>query len=412
MARLFDDANNQYLTNAASPVSTEPITLACWFNSNDGTIVQDLIAVFDGSANVISIEASGGAGGDPVVALSLINGGASFAIAETSTGYTANTWHHACGVFASHTSRIAYIDGGSAGSNTDSIVTPALSVVYIGVLFPATRPMSGMIAEAAIWNVALTAAEVAVLATGVSPLMVRPESLVAYWPLVRDLNDRVGGLVLTTSASAPTVADHIRVFYPVGVLLGTPAVAGGGSTPQAVSGTLTSAGSLTRKTSINPVGVLTSAGSLLKKTSADFAGTLTSAGVLLKKTSVDFAGTLTSAGSLLKKTSLTALAGVLTSAGTLAGKAEKILSGTLTTTGTVVNKAQKRLSGVLTSSSTQLRKTSKHLSGVLEFNGSALPFFGFITLAGVLTMTGRLWGDGPGDDKDSLRRVRWWIVGR
>lgn len=38
-------------------------------------------------------------------------------------------------------------------------------------------------AEAAIWNVALNAREVAALAVGVCPLRVRPGSLVGYWPL-------------------------------------------------------------------------------------------------------------------------------------------------------------------------------------------------------------------------------------
>ena len=59
----------------------------------------------------------------------------------------------------------------------------------------------GSLAEAAIWNAALSDAEVAALATGVSPLLVRPGSLVFYAPLARDLLDRVGGLQLLKGRS-------------------------------------------------------------------------------------------------------------------------------------------------------------------------------------------------------------------
>lgn len=41
----------------------------------------------------------------------------------------------------------------------------------------------GDIAEAAIWNVALSDAEIAMLAKGLSPLRVRPASLVSYVPM-------------------------------------------------------------------------------------------------------------------------------------------------------------------------------------------------------------------------------------
>jgi len=41
--------------------------------------------------------------------------------------------------------------------------------------------------HAAIWRVVLTEAELARLATGVSPTTVQPEHLVAYWPLLRTL---------------------------------------------------------------------------------------------------------------------------------------------------------------------------------------------------------------------------------
>jgi hypothetical protein len=70
---------------------------------------------------------------------------------------------------------------------------------------------AGSIAEFGIWNAALTAEEVASLAKGMTCDKVRPQSLVFYAPLVRDLNDQKGGLAITNNNGA-TVANHPRVY--------------------------------------------------------------------------------------------------------------------------------------------------------------------------------------------------------
>ena len=66
-------------------------------------------------------------------------------------------------------------------------------------------------AEVGIWNAALTADEVASLAKGMSCDKVRPQSLVFYAPLVRNLIDQKGGLAITNNNGA-TVANHPRVY--------------------------------------------------------------------------------------------------------------------------------------------------------------------------------------------------------
>ena len=70
---------------------------------------------------------------------------------------------------------------------------------------------SGSAAEVGIWNVALTADEIASLAKGMTCDKIRPQSLVFYAPLVRDLIDAKGGLTITNNNGA-TVADHPRVY--------------------------------------------------------------------------------------------------------------------------------------------------------------------------------------------------------
>lgn len=74
--------------------------------------------------------------------------------------------------------------------------------------------MEGRVAEVGIWDVALDDDEIAALASGFSPLFIRPQSLVYYAPLIRDEDeDRVGGLSLTAT-NTPTVGTHPRVFSP------------------------------------------------------------------------------------------------------------------------------------------------------------------------------------------------------
>ena len=71
--------------------------------------------------------------------------------------------------------------------------------------------MNGLIAEVGIWNVALTAAEIASLAKGMTCDKVRPSALVFYAPLIRSLQDLSRAAAITNNNTA-TVADHPRVY--------------------------------------------------------------------------------------------------------------------------------------------------------------------------------------------------------
>lgn len=78
----------------------------------------------------------------------------------------------------------------------------------------ATAPFHGRIAHAAIWNVALSDAELVMLANGALPTHVRPSALQGYWPLhgidspepsVAGATRQAGTLTGTTFASGPPV---------------------------------------------------------------------------------------------------------------------------------------------------------------------------------------------------------------
>jgi hypothetical protein len=148
-----------------------------------------------------------------VAQLICIQGGTiASAVGGTST---LNQWCHLCGVIESNSSRKVYLDGTEVGSNTTSISTQdAANSILIGARSNSGsigNYFSGDIAEVGIWNVALTAAEIASLAKGMTCDKVRPQSLVFYAPLVRDLIDAKSGLALTNNNGA-TVANHPRVY--------------------------------------------------------------------------------------------------------------------------------------------------------------------------------------------------------
>jgi hypothetical protein len=162
-------------------------------------------------ANRFIIFARGDLAGDPITA-SADNG--SGGVATTTAGYTANTWHHACGVFTSSTSRAVYLDGTNSGTNATNITPSGLDTTTIGSRFTQNTNgvfLNGLIAEVGIWNAALTAEEVASLAKGMTCDKIHPQNLVFYAPLVRDLIDQKGGRTITNNNGA-TVANHPRVY--------------------------------------------------------------------------------------------------------------------------------------------------------------------------------------------------------
>jgi hypothetical protein len=209
------NGTTQYLSTTSSPITTGTgdVTLACWFNSASNTASQALMVIdrIDALGRYI-LSANGDLAGDPVVANSGNN--TTVRSAQTTTGYTVNQWAHAAGVFSGASSRTAYINGGSSGVNTDThSFSGSPDRLRVGALFYTSinSPINGIIAEAAIWNVALTADEIASLANGFTPDQIRPQSLRFYAPLVRNLQDLRGGLAITNN-NAATVATHPRII--------------------------------------------------------------------------------------------------------------------------------------------------------------------------------------------------------
>jgi hypothetical protein len=210
MAYAFSAANSRYLSTSSAPASGDPMTIAAWVRpSGSGTRTIAAVGVSSGIArnqlflnstnnvNVTSANAANNVSGPSVAGV-----------------ISANTWGHAAGVFASTSSRTAYADGVAATPNDNGVtVGTAANTITVGVRWAGVvgNYFSGDIAEVGVWNVALTADEIASLADGFTCDRVRPQSLVFYAPLIRDLADLAGGRAITNNNTA-TVANHPRVY--------------------------------------------------------------------------------------------------------------------------------------------------------------------------------------------------------
>lgn len=219
MARSNTGSTSNWFENASAAVAAYPATLACWFNAANVTSTQNLISITNaGGSSYLSLVIDGNneySFNDQVVADA---GGSGSAQAHSGSTYTANTWNHACAVHASATSHLAYLNG-SAGSVATVNRTISPTKTNVGALRTTTTtfgPLNGLIGEAAVWNVALDAAEVAALAKGFCPLLIRPASLVAYWPLIGRYSPEIdlkGGFPLTMTGTMAQ-ADHGPIIYP------------------------------------------------------------------------------------------------------------------------------------------------------------------------------------------------------
>jgi len=227
MARTFDPNYAAYLYVASAVITDYPHTMSAWFTTDpdvsnwaDRVLVavsdQDaansygsrLVIFFRGVPTSINIRAE-----------SHNNDSTGIAVSGNET-VVANTWYHAAGVFTSSTDREVYYSGLSADTDATDIAMTGLSHTSIGAVLRNSsydKIYWGSVAEVGIWNVALTASEIATLSVGYSPLLVRPQSLVFYVPLVRDNDDDiVGGLSMTAVVSSgfPGIATHPPIIYP------------------------------------------------------------------------------------------------------------------------------------------------------------------------------------------------------
>jgi hypothetical protein len=197
---------------SSSPVTSYPFSWCLWVYPTDISIDNEYFFIGEASSYVaLGIREDG----TPDFKHRLRVRAAAYLWGDT---VSVNAWTHLGGVVLGESTNhlLLYSDGtkytGNGATNSEQL----FDTVALGRLSDSSPSnySSGNIAEAAIWNVQLTDAEFASLAVGISPLVIRPQSLVFYVPLVRDNDeDLIGGNSLT-AFNSPTIQAHPPIYNP------------------------------------------------------------------------------------------------------------------------------------------------------------------------------------------------------
>ena len=199
--RLFVLASSQSgISSGVLPGApiTEPITISCWVRCS----------TTNNNMAIVSIQSNNVAGAALSRRFLGVLGSSGFSGQWTTDALDASTrilgdpivpgqLYHVCAVFASTTSRDLYVDGALQASDTDAPTTGFQGhKVLIGMRFTTSiaygQFFDGMIAEVAIWNVALSQAQILAIAKGRDPRAVSPTQPLVYWPMYGDGSEEMG----------------------------------------------------------------------------------------------------------------------------------------------------------------------------------------------------------------------------
>lgn len=215
MAINFNGSSAFMKYDYGSIITAAPCTIAAWFNTDTVSGAHTIVAAGgnkSGWAQEFSILLVNNA------FWAMTSNGSGDSKAISTQAISTGTLYHGCGVFTAANSRAAYINGANKGTDTGSRTPdPAyMNLTRIGQRCGgADQKFDGMIAEVCIWTAAISEAEVAMLALGYSPLVVRPQNLF-YWNLMGRYSAEIDLLHKNDMAyyGSPTQQDHIRVIYP------------------------------------------------------------------------------------------------------------------------------------------------------------------------------------------------------
>jgi hypothetical protein len=189
------NGSDQYCSESSSLLTNEVIVMVAYARSTDVTAAQTVLALGNnGASGRFEMAFLGSAAGDPIRGIKENDAGSS-AQANSTSGYSANTWHSAIVAFLGNSSRAAYIDGGDEGTNTTSITDPTPDYITVGArrVNAVSNYFSGDVAEVCILDVSLTAAQIEAHGQGFSIVHMVPLANIRGWyPMFREYRNRVG----------------------------------------------------------------------------------------------------------------------------------------------------------------------------------------------------------------------------
>lgn len=199
----------QFLRTTPQTMFTYPFTINCWFYLNTVSAQRNLVLLHNtGDAFRFALLTNA----SNQLVLAAVDSGGTTQTALTAATVSANTWYMATGVFTSATSRTVYLNAANGTTGTVSRTPTTPTRVLLGAQYTGTTSanLNGSIAEVAIWDAALTTAEISSLYTTTKASLIRPANLQIYYPLVREVVNHTG--TQTINDNTGTVGVHYRRY--------------------------------------------------------------------------------------------------------------------------------------------------------------------------------------------------------
>lgn len=213
MAKDFDSASSEFLS-ASAVLTGPPVCVSAFFRATSSAATQMIFSLNDTGSDNNRFNLYLRTTGNVAVNVRTTNS----SIVESSTAYsTADVWEHAGMACASTTSRFALHQGVKGTEDTGSQSVSGIDGSAIGCSRQAsnTNFFDGALAQIGVWNADLDDDEWLALADGVSPLLIRPQSLVSYVPLIGGVNtDYVADRAWTDQGTPAATADHPPARMP------------------------------------------------------------------------------------------------------------------------------------------------------------------------------------------------------
>ena len=218
MARKFTEVSSNSGKYSGALVTGTPLSMVAWVRlAAVGSVIRTILSIRNSASGVENNCWTLGMGvGEQIEAKT----GTSTTQGSTTAGaLTPGTWAHAGAVFSTYENRVAYLDGVAATANLSIRSPSSVNVTNIGYEETSAGGAlfwDGDLAELAVYDAALTTAEMLILSKGISPLFVRPSNLVGYWPFIGNTSPEIELInrYALTLTGPPTKSAHPRVLWP------------------------------------------------------------------------------------------------------------------------------------------------------------------------------------------------------